>query len=65
MAIYRVAIRYGDSGAHYEILEVEAETLREALRRAADELPEEAETTADLAEVRLQVDPDAREYTEG
>ncbi|HEX7117306.1 MAG TPA: hypothetical protein VF212_00865 [Longimicrobiales bacterium] len=65
MARYRVTIRYGDSGKRYEVIDVEAATLRDALRRAADEFPSDAEDTADLAEVRLQVEPEAREYTAG
>ena len=62
MARYRVTIRCGDSGKRYEMLDVEAATLREALVRAAEEFPPEAEATADLVEIRVQVDPEAREY---
>lgn len=65
MATYRVTIRYGVSGKRYEILDIEAGDLREALRRAAEEMPEEAVETADLAEVRRQVEPELREYTPG
>ncbi|HEX6940413.1 MAG TPA: hypothetical protein VF158_13445 [Longimicrobiales bacterium] len=65
MARYRVTIRFEDSGKRYEMLDVEAPSLREALRRAADEFPSEAEGTADLAEIRLQVEPEARPYTPG
>ncbi len=62
MARYRVTIRYGNSGKRYEVLDVEAATLREALLRAAEEFPPEAESTADLVEVRVQAEPEAREY---
>lgn len=65
MATYRVTIRYGVGSSQYEVLDVEAERLSDALRKAADTLPKEAETTADLAEIRLQTDPETREYTEG
>ncbi len=62
MARYRVTIRYGDSGKRYEMLDIEAASLREALRRAADEFPADADATADLAEVRMQPEPESREY---
>ena len=65
MATYRVTIRYGRSGKRYELLDIEAPELREALRRAAEQVPEEAAATADLVEVRLQSEPEAREYTPG
>lgn len=57
-----MTIRYGNSGKRYEVLDVEAATLREALLRAAEEFPPEAESTADLVEVRVQAEPEAREY---
>lgn len=59
MARFRVTIRY-DGGRRYELLDVEAATLRDALRRAADAFPAAAGATADLAEVRLQTEPGAR-----
>ena len=65
MATYRVTIRYGGSGKRYELLDIEAPDLREALRRAAEQVPEEAASTADLVEVRLLAEPEGREYTPG
>jgi len=62
MARYRVTIRYGDSGKRYEVMDVDAATLREALLRAAELFPPEAESTADLLEIRIQVEPEEREY---
>lgn len=62
MAAYRVTIRYGHPRLRYAVVDIEAADLREALRRAAELVPEEAEATADLAEVRLRADPEAREY---
>lgn len=62
---YRVTIRFGSPRSAYRVLDVEAATLREALRRAAEDFPREAEATADLVEVRRQVDPEAREYGPG
>ena len=62
---YRVTIRFGAPRPQYRVLDVEAATLREALRRAAGDFPPEAEATADLIEIRRQVHPDAREYGPG
>ncbi len=62
---YRVTIRFGSPRSQYRVLDVEAATLREALRRAAEDFPPEAEATADLVEIRRQVDPDSREYGPG
>lgn len=49
---YRVTVRYQRAGQLYQVLELEAEDLRAALRLAAERLPEEVLDTADLAEVR-------------
>ena len=62
MPSYRVTIRYGAPRARYEVLDLEAEDLRAALRAAADQLSEEVAATAELAEARRQVDPDERGY---
>lgn len=59
---YRVTIRFGAPRARYEMLDVEAEDLRGALREAASRIPEEVAATAELAEVRRQAAPDQREY---
>ena len=63
MPSYRVTIRYGAPRALYEVLDVEAADLRAALRTAADRLGDAIVATADLAEVRVQRGPDAREFT--
>jgi hypothetical protein len=60
-----VTIRHGHPRQQYSVLEVEAANLGDALREAADSLAPEISATADLAEVRLQVEPELREYTEG
>jgi len=62
---YRATIRFGSPRSQYRVLDLEAATLREALRRVVEDFPPEAEATADLIEVRRQVDPDAREYAPG
>jgi hypothetical protein len=65
MPIYRVTIRYGAPRPQYAVLDVEGATLAEALRRTADQLPPDAAASADLAEIRLQLEPEQREYTAG
>lgn len=65
MPRYRITIRYGQPRQQYAVVDVEAPTLREALRLGAERFPAEAEATADLAEVRRQIEPEAREYGPG
>lgn len=65
MPSYRVTFRYGAPRALYEVLDVDAVDLRAAMRAAADRVPDEVAATAELVEVRVQRDPDEREYTEG
>lgn len=62
MPSFRVTIRYGAPRALYEVLDVEAPDLRAALVAAAERLPEEVMATAELAELRVQADPEGREY---
>ena len=63
MPHYRVTIRFGAPRARYKVLDLEAEDLRAALRRAAAEMPEEVADSAELAEIRRQADPDRRQFT--
>lgn len=60
MPRYRMAIRYGDVRQQYHVADLEASSLHDALRQAVDAIPEEVDRTADLVEIRLAVDPDAR-----
>ncbi len=62
MPHYRVTIRFGAPQARYEVLDFEAGDLRTALREAASRLAEEVAATAELAELRVQRPPDAREF---
>jgi hypothetical protein len=62
---YRVTIRFGSPRSQYHVMDVDAPSLREALVRAAEAFPAEAEATADLVEIRRQVAPEAREYAPG
>jgi hypothetical protein len=63
MPLYRMTIRFGAPRQHYHVEDLTANSLREALRMAADLFPEAAGEAADLLEIREQVDPDAREFT--
>lgn len=62
MPPYRVTIRFGSPRQQYHVEDITANSLREALRMAAERFPSAAEDTADLAEVRRQVEPDERAY---
>lgn len=62
MPRYRVTIRYGERGGRYHVEDADAAGLADALDQAIAALPDGAEATANLAEIRLQSDPDDREY---
>jgi hypothetical protein len=62
---YRITIRFGHPRQEYTVLDIEADDLASVLRLTADSLPEAVSESADLAEIRLQTEPDSREYTEG
>lgn len=62
---YRVTIRYGSPRSQYHVMDVDAPDLREALVRAAEAFPAEAQATADLIEIRRQVGPEDRVYVPG
>lgn len=53
MSQYRVTIRHLRERLHYEVTEVDAENLLEAMSRAVQTFPEELVETADLIEIRL------------
>lgn len=61
MPHFRATVRHGHP-QQYEMIDVEADSMRDALRAAADQLSEEAAATADLAEIRVQRVPDDRVY---
>jgi hypothetical protein len=63
MAHYRVTIRFGSPRQQYHVMDLSANSLREAMRMAAEQYPEAAAGDADLVEIRRQVDPDEREFT--
>jgi hypothetical protein len=64
MPSYRITIRYGGLPPRYEIMDVSAPDLRAALAHVAAGMEEAVAASADLAEIRVQSDPDEREYVE-
>lgn len=56
--VYRVTIRYRRRLQRYEIFEVEAANLRDAISEAAIRFPEELTDASDLVEVRLAHPPE-------
>lgn len=59
MNLYRITIRYGRP-QRYHVEDVTAASLMEAMRLAAERVMEPLDETADLVEIRRQVDPDLR-----
>jgi hypothetical protein len=64
MAQYRITVRYGSPRHKYHVMDVAADTLRDAMIAAAGQMPDPA-TMPDLVEIRLHQDPEAREFTPG
>lgn len=60
MPTYRMTLRFGAPRHQYDVIDIDAPSLRAALRQAADQFPDGADATADLLEVRRLVDPDER-----
>lgn len=65
MPHYRVTIRFGGARQRYEMLDLTAASLREAMHMAADRYPDAATDDADLVEIRRQKQPEERELTPG
>lgn len=61
---YQITVRYGGRRQRYHTFTVEAADVREALAEAARQMPDEIVAEADLVELRVAVDPDARVYLE-
>jgi len=61
---FQVTVRHGGPRQRYHTYVVAAADAREALAIAARELPAEIAADADLVELRVAVDPDARRYTQ-
>jgi len=60
---FSVTVRFGTSRKQYRVYDVDAESGSEALRRAAEAMPVEADGAVDLVELRRTVEPEARSYT--
>jgi hypothetical protein len=60
MPRYQVTIRYGERFQRYHTLSVECADVAEAMRSAADTVPPEILPLADLVELRVAPDPEAR-----
>lgn len=54
---YRVTIRYYQEVQRYEVFELEATDLREALTSASERVPAEIVDSADLVEIRRSNPP--------
>jgi hypothetical protein len=63
MPFYRVTIRFGAPRQQYYMDDIAADSLRDALRLASEQFPENALHSADLAEIRRQVEPEQRSFT--
>ena len=61
---YQITVRYGGGHQRYHTYVVEAEDARAALEVAAEQMPAEIGSAADLVELRVAVDPDKRAYLE-
>ena len=62
MATWKITVRYGTRYQRYHTLEVEADDVRDALRRAAEGVDDDVAEETDLVELRRAVDPEARSY---
>ncbi|MBW3533991.1 MAG: hypothetical protein KY453_02040 [Gemmatimonadetes bacterium] len=62
MTTYQVTVRYGRRFQRYHTFTVEAADAVEALRLAADGVPDEIRGEADLVELREAVAPETRAY---
>ena len=61
MPLYRATIRFGEPRQKYHVIDISANSLREAMRMAAEQFPEAAAEAADLVEIRRQRDPEERQ----
>jgi hypothetical protein len=57
---YRATIRYVSGVQRYHVVDLEADSLEHALRALVEAFPSGLESSADLLEVRRQVDVETR-----
>jgi hypothetical protein len=60
VATYQITVRYGTRFQRYHTFTVDAPHVGAALRLAAEGVPDQILPEADLVELRVAVDPDAR-----
>jgi hypothetical protein len=63
MTIYRMTLRHGSPGKRYHVVDLDAPDIRAALMQAVNAFPAGSETTGDLIEIRVHVEPEQRNYT--
>lgn len=63
MTTYRMTLRHGAPGKRYHVVDIEAENLRAAMMQAVNAFPPGADSSADLMEIRVHVEPEQRGYT--
>jgi hypothetical protein len=61
MSRYRMTVRIGRPGRQYDMQDLSAHSLLDALRQALERFPQDGEG-GDLLEIRLHTDPDQRPY---
>lgn len=59
---YQITVRYGTTSQRYHTYQVQAIDARTALSVAAEQMPSEIATEADLVELRVAPDPEKRSY---
>jgi hypothetical protein len=64
MPYYRVTIRWG-APPRYHLQDLEAADLSSVLKQLPEDLPAQVLATGDLIEIRVQTDPETREFTPG
>ena len=59
---FQITVRHGGKYQRYHTFSVDAPDAREALRLAAEQIPDEIAPHANLVELRVAVDPEKRTY---
>lgn len=62
MTTFRMTLRHGAPGKRYHVVDIEADNLRAAMTQAVNAFPPGAESSADLVEIRVHVEPEQRHY---
>jgi hypothetical protein len=63
MTIYRMTLRHGAPRQRYHVVDIDAPNIRAALMQAVNAFPADGESTGDLIEIRVHVEPEQRDYT--